>query len=201
MNLKPIVVIVSGKQGSGKSSLCYELSQRLGLNGIVIKFAEPLYRAHYAVLNTLAEYRVPVDPNAKNGYLLQELGRWGRDRIAKDVWATCTANAVNEMPSSMIALVEDTRFENEFDIMTKFPHHITIRLDAPESIRQTRTNSWRENTMDISETNLDEYARRNKFQFYFDTNSMPTSAIADRIMERIDQIKQQRQTLLEESNG
>lgn len=196
-----MIIFISGKQGSGKSSLTQALRARIGMDAIIIRFATPLYEMMVACLQVCEKYSIPVDTKSKNGYLLQMLGKWGREYIGYDVWANSGAYQVNAIPKSMVCLIEDGRFENEFNIMNKFPDCISVRLDAPEQVRRPRTESWRATTNDISETNLDEYARLGRFQFYFNTETTPTSVIADRLMIEIDRIKQTRAKEWDELHG
>jgi len=167
------LIMVSGKQGAGKSTLCDNLGKALADRGYQIvrtRFAGPLYEMHDAVLKIARRYGIMTKD--KDGPLLQLIGtEWGRKTVSEDVWVNCMRTTYahyqklfHHLP--LVMLVEDLRFINEFEA---FPDAIRIRLSCPKGIRYLRTNSWRENDLHPSEVDLDEHETTNKFDLTLST--------------------------------
>lgn len=186
-----MIILISGHQGSGKSTLTNELLKHFGpVGAIKLRFAQPLYEMHDIIRNILAKYHVTnYNYTTKDGYLLQALGEWGRAHISKDVWTHCVLNQVMENPKNLVQIIEDARFEHEVDPFMKLPNCLTVRLECPESIRKQRAEMWRENTDHPSETGLDKYAKDGKFDLYFRTDSTSTEEIAECIEVAISQLR------------
>jgi hypothetical protein len=198
MSLKTIVILLSGKQGSGKSSIQKELSSVLkectGSFSYSLNFADILYEMHDAVLAILHQY-IPARSIVKDGPLMQLLGSdWARQTIDYDIWVKCLKakmlkieNEYRFLHSSpqLYFIIGDCRFENEFDAFPDddFKRVYKIRLEAPEQIRKNRCSMWRENSTHISETNLDTYAENFKFDLYLDTNENSIQACLTSIKE------------------
>jgi hypothetical protein len=170
------VVFISGKQGSGKTTISNELVRQakvLKYSGIKqIKFAEPLYVLHEYILNKMEGWtgkpRVP-----KDGPLLQLLGtEWGRETIDQDLWVKIALREISKYDESHpdsknLVIIDDGRFPNEFDNCTE---SLRVRLECPEEVRKARCPAWRDNTNHLSEIALDEYAAAGKFDLYLDTS-------------------------------
>lgn len=158
------VVLISGKQGSGKSTLSDSLLIYLikkGLNPRGAKFAIPLYEMHDAVREVLIKYGVAVpDIDAD---LLQLLGTdWGRMKYGEDVWVKCLKNKAQSLFEKGIdvLIVDDCRFPNEVACFDgeEDVRVLKVRLECPEEIRKERRGTkWRANTKHPSETGLDDY--------------------------------------------
>lgn len=172
------VVLLSGRQGSGKSTLQNLLilhSKRAKFSqGVVVNFADTIYRMHHAALEVFArDYGLEETPK-KDGKLLQLLGtEWGRTIYGDSVWVKITDFNLEHIQrhdaaffQNTLVVVGDCRFKNEFDA---FPGALRVRLLAPEEERKARTTSWRENTKHPSEVDLDEYELNNKFDLYLRT--------------------------------
>jgi hypothetical protein len=174
------IILLRGKQGSGKTTLSWELERQLtlGLYQSQIKqaiFAGSIYKIHDFALKLMQDLGIYSQDVKKDGKLLQLLGtEWGRNTIHTNVWCkACRAEVDDFMQwkpgdtGSRITIISDARMENEFHT---FPDALRISLDAPEDVRRARTTSWRENTNHISETGLDAYAEAGHFDMYFDTS-------------------------------
>ena len=194
---KPKVILISGKQGSGKTTTSNTLIKALGESGLTpinLKFADVLYRMHDAALAVAAEYGIPV--LKKEGAMLQWLGtEWGRNTKGENVWVNAVRHRVtsNIDASSgsdhLVFIIDDCRFVNEFKGFDDLEENgivdvIRIRLEASEEERKTRADSWRAATDHPSETGLDEYAAAGLFDMYFETSKdgVSTGYIVDEII-------------------
>lgn len=181
--MKNLVVLLSGKQGSGKTSTAIALKVAL-INHFNDKreytftyqnrFAEPLYQMHYKCRQVLQDFGITdYDYSKKDGNLLQLLGtEWGRKSIYDDIWVRCIQKFVEKETKENarnIFIIEDMRFENEFD---GFPEGLKVRLEASEETRKSRAEMWRERTDHPSEIDLDKYAADGKFDMYLDAEGL-----------------------------
>lgn len=162
---KHTIVCISGKQGSGKTTMAESLVKLY--SGTHMKFASPLYEMHEAIRAVLKKYGIEMPK--KVGALLQYLGtEFGRKLFGDDVWVRCIHNAIIDTTESLdkwkdkaFIVVDDARFENELDMFLKLRADredytiLTIRLDADEDTRKLRAEGWRDNTNHASETSLD----------------------------------------------
>lgn len=181
-------VLLSGKQGSGKSTIqkllietCYK---RMHWHCIPINFADTLYEMHNAVLGILHRYW-PDRGLVKDGPLLQVLGTdWGRNTIDKNIWVEIMKNRLKIYePSYQLAIIGDSRFENEFD---DFPDALRVRLTCPEALRRQRCSMWRENTEHPSEIALDAYERRSLFDLTLHTDQVDAEGCVELIMAQLN---------------
>jgi hypothetical protein len=180
------IILISGKQGSGKTTLQKELYSTIERDGsaLTMNFADALYEMHDAVLKVLHKYMDPR-PIVKDGPLLQLLGtQWGRETIDQDIWVKLMRKRVNKVGQSIThVIVGDCRFENEFDA---FPEALRVRLYCPEAVRKARCSMWRDNTEHASETGLDQYYLKNKFDLVLNTEK---SDQKDDVQEVIEMLK------------
>lgn len=158
--MKKLVVLISGKQGSGKTTLASQLHSKLNSNTIRTHhttFAAPLYEMHHAVLDVLRCRGIKTP--TKDGALLQLLGtEWGRNQYGEDIWVNLVKGEI-EMRDDTVFIVSDCRFPNE---VLSFRDAISIRLECPERIRRERIlktpgQNWRNNSDHASETALDKF--------------------------------------------
>lgn len=181
------VVLISGKQGSGKTTLGRSLAEalkRAKRKSVTKKFASPLYeiqRLVYEALNEKSGGKIQVV--SKDGEFLQLIGAWGRKRFSNYIWAGLLRDEVdmflNENPDAWV-IVDDLRHEEEFEA---FPDAWTVRLEAQEATRKRRAESWRENTEHESEIGLDKFSDQGKFDFYFATEGRRPRAVAEELMK------------------
>lgn len=205
-----MIVLISGPQGSGKTTLSNMLATDLGRQGYYVfkkKFADVLYSMHNRIRIVLKdadpENVVGYDFDKKDGNLLQLLGtEWGRS-INPDIWAQLSANSALKIQAQFIesrnhfgwvVVFDDCRFENEFDIIKSyFKNVLTIRLEANESVRKDRAEFWRTNTGHPSEVGLDRYAKEGKFDATFRSDEISDYDIMVRTAAMIEQkIKEER---------
>lgn len=170
--MKRRIWVISGKQGSGKSTFAAELIKHFSPNAVVIKFADPLYAIHDACLPVLKKFGLRPEEMKKDGELLQILGtEYGRRFLGDDVWVNA-ARARAEMwlnaSDKNVVIIDDCRFENEFDTFMNDAY--LIRLKCPREIRKARCGYWRDNEDHVSETGLDQYEQQYRFHASIDTS-------------------------------
>lgn len=180
-------VMISGKQGSGKSSISRESAELLAHDFRVVtyKFAEPLYKMQDAVLGILSELDIPVPQ--KDGHLLQLLGtEWGRQHYGQDIWVKCAQQKFKQIfglaDRPTIFLIDDLRFKNEFEAFGD--KVITIRLEADRDVRRGRAESWRDNENHPSEVDLDDWVPEFDAVFHTDRDQSALT-IAKKIQELV----------------
>ncbi len=156
-----MIILLSGKQGSGKTTIAKKLVQVLNSTSnhraMTKKFADPIYEMHDECLKVLAKYGIKRPNLVKDGPLLQLLGtEWGRNTIDRDIWAKCTRKWCDQVLTTdkkVIPIIEDCRFPNELEI---FHNAFKVRLVAKEDIRKERCEAWRPNVRHRSETAMDD---------------------------------------------
>lgn len=160
------ILLLSGKQGSGKTTISRILAEELRSLGHTVafyKFADPLYSIAAATISQAKNWGLPV-PEGKPGRLLQLLGTdWGRECLGEDVWVKCAQRQIEEKIKfyaeelegknfNVYFIIDDCRFKNELDA---FPGALKVRLEADYEKRKSRTDGWRETSFHPSETGLD----------------------------------------------
>ena len=124
-----LTLLISGKQGSGKTTLAKELCRRAithttPINLQYMKFADPLYAMQLAIQEVLRDdYHTEI--KVPDGDLLQVLGtEWGRKKDP-DFWVKILQNRVHHemrraqhfagqnMPT--LFMIDDARFPNELE--------------------------------------------------------------------------------------
>lgn len=165
IDVKVDVVLISGKMGSGKSTLSAVIRNRIAQNGgpyweaCELIFAGAIYEMHDYCRQILKESNVAVSPK-KDGKLLQLLGtEWGRETIGENVWVDVMKgqikNKIQDCKADRLTIViPDCRFKNEFGV---WPDALKVRLECPEYLRKERCSSWRENSSHPSEIDLDDW--------------------------------------------
>jgi dephospho-CoA kinase len=188
-----MIVMISGKQGSGKTTLAQALQSAWGKHGMAVwryKFAQPLYDMHNAVYIVARQYGIgPLADGKKDGPLLQLLGtEWGRNTKDPDIWVNCAKSKVAEVTKQWrvmnyfhIVLIDDLRFKNEFHA---FPGALTIRLVCAPEIRKERIGAnWRENDNHRSEVDLDDYETDGQFSITLDTAVISPEESAEKVVK------------------
>jgi uncharacterized protein YbjQ (UPF0145 family) len=113
---------------------------------------------------------------SKDGALLQYIGtEFGRTLYGKNVWIDILKLRLDKLKGDSwskidrLAIVDDCRFENEFDA---FPETLRVRLRCPEEVRKLRADSWRDNVNHPSEIDLDKYDAEGRFDLYLETDKV-----------------------------
>jgi hypothetical protein len=186
------VILISGKMGSGKTTLqkalaVHFLSQPNTGAGL-INFADVLYEMHDAVLGVLHKY-MDKRPIVKDGPLLQLLGtEWGRKTLGENCWVEILQARVNHLKLQVpvdrnyYLIVGDCRFENEFNA---FPDALRVRLYCPEDTRRERCSMWRPNDAHPSETGLDDFYLKDKFDLVINTQVLNAERTVDRVVDAL----------------
>lgn len=189
--MKIQIVLLSGKQGSGKTTIANQLVEQMDSNSTLVEhitFADPLREMHDAVLKILAKYGVKREIK-KDGPLLQLLGtEWARNTIDQNIWVNMAKSYVDSYAKSpelescgikrLVFIISDCRFKNEF---YAFPEALRVRLDCNKELRRQRCEMWRDKDDHISETDLDEYLA--KFDMVLNTGLDTNPKHAATLME------------------
>lgn len=201
-DIKVDVVLISAKQGAGKSTLSKAIEKEIeGLNASVLHknfqpwgfyeliFAGAIYECHNACRDILSLYGVDLPHKKKDGNLLQLLGtEWGRNTIAEDVWVQIVKNRVGQVAhrfkvggyKRVTIAIPDCRFKNEFEA---FPDALRVRLQCPEETRKKRAEMWRENINHPSEVDLDSYEDR--FDLVLDSAKNAPNMLAEEVLWKL----------------
>lgn len=179
-----MIILISGKQGSGKTSLAKGLVESLN-NAYHLKFADPFYEMHEALRAVANKYNIPFEQ--KEGKLLQYLGtEWGRVTKGHNVWVDALKSKVNKIyeqdQMNPTIIIDDARFENEFDA---FPDALSIRLSAGAAARKLRADGWRDTEDHPSEIGLDDYVTQGKFKLNLDTEEMSKDQTLSFVLSKI----------------
>ena len=172
-----MIIMISGKQGSGKSTITSVLLRSLSNDGFFAeecRFAGAIYDMHNFCLSYIKQRGIQVPD--KDGKLLQFLGTdWARKQYGENIWVDLLKTGILNDNHNDFYIISDCRFENEFDA---FPEAFRVRLECPEEIRKNRAHGWRENTEHPSETGLDGYAADHMFDLYINTSVVPAEDCA-----------------------
>ncbi len=176
------IVLLSGKQGAGKTTLANalaELAPKYGYRPYRTRFAKTLYEIHNAARDTARRYGIPWPD--KYGEFLQRMGtELGRNRFGVDVWVNALRADVDrelaESTEPRLVIIDDMRFQNEFGACDGDPtiDVVKLRLECHRDTRRLRADSWRDDEHHPSETDLDAYVAQERFSVVIGT---PTGTI------------------------
>lgn len=179
------IIIISGKQGSGKTTLQKAIEKKFANNKTkihVLNFADPIREIERFAVGKLEEYGVIRDIK-KDGPLMQLLGtEWGR-AIRQDLWVYIVKNRIELLTSKNpdfmnIFIIGDARFKNE---MSAFDA-LKIRLECDRDTRKKRCEMWRDNETHQSEVDLDDYVG---YDVVFDTAKVSKEEAIDWLSKKL----------------
>ncbi len=177
--MTPKIIIISGKQGSGKTTLAEALKKALG-PCVHMKFADPLYDMHNFIRSQLTKYKIEMP--IKDRRLLQWLGTEYVRSLDENAWAKIARQRADFfINGGSNVVIDDCRFLNELEI---FPDAIKIRLECPQEVRAGRAESY-SGTEHPSETALD--AHLGKFHHIVPTHTLNEQQVLETVLETIKQ--------------
>lgn len=186
-----MIVLISGKMGSGKTTLANELARawekEKGHRAILINFADALYDMHNFCLGYLVDHGITPE-HAKDRKLLQWLGtEWGRAQDP-DLWVKIVKRKIENLShhsrslgQKLMFIVADCRFPNE---LTAFPDAYKVRLNCERVVRKYRCTRWTDTDNHESETALDNIPNYD-YDVIFNTETKPANECADFIIKRL----------------
>ena len=158
------VILISGKQGAGKTTLANYLVSILP-KSTRISFADPMRAMVRGMITAAKEIGLVLPDPLETRSLMQFLGTpFGRYEIDELLWVNYAKKRMGEMDGFTTFILDDNRFKNEFDA---FPNAIRLRLECSSDLREKRAKYWG-NPDHISEIELDDYHQ--KFDAVFDTS-------------------------------
>lgn len=190
-NYKPVVVMISGRMGSGKTTIATALEYALIEQGYItrtVKFADPLYEMQRALYSIVGK---PLK-GAKDRELLQWLGsEWAKPRFGETVWADVFLKTVKNMAVNVSFVInDDMRFPVEFDAATELGA-VTVRLECPMEVRRGRIGpEVFKNIEHPSETALD--GELNRFDLVINTSDFNVQDSVKQILAAIEERMRER---------
>jgi len=166
-----MIVLVSGKMGSGKTTLCEKLATIARQRSYAISrvsFEEPIYRAHDAAIAIMNGHGWNIDEDVHLIRALRDewVHKHHKGKLVDMVKIYCANfNAANKRN---VVIVDDLRFKNQFDA---FPDAVKIRLVCDDTVRQSRAAWWGYANHE-SETGLDEYQEMTRFDLLIETTTI-----------------------------
>jgi molybdopterin-guanine dinucleotide biosynthesis protein len=166
-----MIVLVSGKMGSGKTTLCEKLatiSRQRGYAISRVSFEEPIYRAHDAAISIMnaSGWNIDQDIHLIRALRDEWLHKHHEGKLIDMVKTQCqNFSAANK---KAVLVVDDMRFKNQFDA---FPDAVKIRMVCDEPVRRSRAVWWGHQDHE-SETGLDEYQEMTKFDLIIETTTI-----------------------------
>lgn len=187
-----VVLLISGKQGSGKTTLAkglvhYFENERRTYH---LKFADILYEMHDEVCRVAYKYAIPT--NKKESRLLQLLGtEWGRETKGQDVWVNALANKIANIHGTIarddLVVVDDCRFPNELNLQVPGWLVLSCRLDASKEVRKSRAEGWRDTDDHPSEVALDHLGP-SSYNLHLNTDVLNEFDVLDTVITYVDTI-------------
>ena len=180
-NSSVLKIAISGKMGSGKTTLANELIQQFteGYNGksTMVSLGAPVKEV------ACNYFLMPTD--VKDRSLLQQIGQQFRN-IKPDVWVDLMMRDVHCMSDTTdveLFICDDVRFQNELNAMQE-DGWLNIRLTVDESEQKRRLeiaygSDWEthwENRSEISETDLDKALGFDSVLHNLDLDKVPHAA-------------------------
>ncbi|HUS88584.1 MAG TPA: hypothetical protein VMW91_04295 [Desulfosporosinus sp.] len=162
------VLLISGKQGSGKSALRRAICDNI-VNAVHVSLATPIRMiCRYfgdGVDEVNETYELGMDIDVETRQVLNFIAtQWGRS-VDPQIWAKCAVHKLktlqtgwkwddSQIDSKFMAVLDDFRFKNEVELISKHFTVRTLRLECQQHVRNQRAKYWGDPDH-ISETDLD----------------------------------------------
>ena len=171
---RKMIVLISGKQGAGKTTLSNKLMEKARLNrayAYPTGFAAAM-RVIVQGMHVLAKGQgCPIPEKIENRALMNFIATdWGRG-MDPDFWIPPARKAIKsiqdlwkDQPFHLI-LIDDFRCQNEAHALDDLDQVYRIRLECPEEFREKRAKYWG-SPDHFSEVDLDGY---DKFDLFLNT--------------------------------
>ena len=168
MSKQKLLLGISGKMGSGKSTISHMLKAAFGesMKVDIMSLSKPIYKAQDLLYK---EYGLKLQGD-KDRDLLISIGKWGRD-ISSDFWLEQMAKMITESEADVI-ICDDVRFKNEADFFGKLG--FLVRIEG----EQRGENVDHSRATDATECALDNYWFKNKV-----SNLLAPDAMCKKIAE------------------
>lgn len=180
--MKPVVLLISGKAGTGKSTAAQYLHS-LSPKSVIYHFAEGVK------FTARQSFGWDGVKDEKGRILLQQVGQTGR-AYNPTIWIDQCAQRIVTFQndayfSGGLSLVDDFRFKNEVARLKEYKQWLvmTLHLNAPDREILKGTPAYNE----ISETELDDWKPKD-YDFYID-NSGTQEQLEAALREVVDKIK------------
>ena len=189
-----VIIMISGKQGSGKSRLAKDLNAYLSGERQAVyrtRFAKVLYEMHNNIVEIGRGYGINIPD--KNGTLLQFIGtEWMRNTIDEDAWVKCVEKDLVYAKNcgNDFVIIDDLRFHNEFWTLvpTADDRVVRIRLEAGKECRKARCDSWRDDDNHPSEIGLDDYVDDRLFDLILNSEVHGPEKILNCIIQHLQDL-------------
>lgn len=159
------IILLSGKQGSGKTTLMnmlsYTLSNTLGMKTMTTHVANGVYKVADTIYDALLR---PQNERAKDRKLLQTIAEYYKTKYGEQLWIDQILKDVIrffEVEGNNYVCIDGIRFPYEIEAVrnigsSKGYRVIVINLTCSEEVRRSRCTAYG-NDIHISEIALDDY--------------------------------------------
>lgn len=176
------VIAISGKAGSGKTTLAEALVEKLARHkttnyNVVVteKFAKPLYQAQLEIQRILGKAA------EKNRDILIGVADIAKKVYGEEVFTETLQDNLKAHETMLdYVIIDDMRYGHELDMLYQNFDVLTVRLDAPVSVLDTRVGVPA-NREHISETDLDNAM----FDLYIDVNSKDQQEVLNEVISNL----------------
>jgi hypothetical protein len=179
------IIMIAGGMGVGKTKLADGLEDALTRDGAWVyrtRFSKAVYQCHDLITKHLRACGLTM--KAKDRDLLRMIGSdWGRNCISSDIWVKTLLSDISHREvrgKANFIIIDDLRFENEFNMKVDGVKIIKIRLTSSEECRKARCSAWSDQPHD-SEGGLDSIDD-SKFHMVIDAETNSASQVLAHVL-------------------